>query len=116
MPKLKRVWDILRCLTMCGFEPEQREAIKFFHIRGALFVCVYASSLSLVQLFATSWTVTHQSPLIMGSFRQEYWMGLSFPSPGDLSHPGTEPASPLSPALQAHSLPRLVCGSAVNEN
>ena len=78
MPKLKRVWDILRCLTMCGFEPEQREAIKFFHIRGALFVCVYASSLSLVQLFATSWTVTHQSPLIMGSFRQEYWMGCHF--------------------------------------
>ena len=84
MPKLKRVWDILRCLTMCGFEPEQREAIKFFHIKGALFVCVCASSLSLVQLFATAWTVTHQSPLIMGSFRQEYWMGLSFPSPGDL--------------------------------
>ena len=34
--------------------------------------------------------------------RQEYWSGLPFPSPGDLSHPGIEPRSP---ALQADSLP-----------
>ena len=26
--------------------------------------------------------------------RQEYWSGLSFPSPGDLSNPGIEPESP----------------------
>jgi len=38
----------------------------------------------------------------MGFFRQEYWSGLSFPSPGDLPHPGTEPGTP---ALQADSLP-----------
>ena len=31
--------------------------------------------------------------------RQEYWSGLPFPSPGELPHPGTEPASLLSPAL-----------------
>ena len=34
--------------------------------------------------------------------RQEYWGGLLFPSPGDLSDPGIEP---VSPALQADSLP-----------
>ena len=34
--------------------------------------------------------------------RQEHWSGLPFPSPGDLLHPGREPASP---ALQADSLP-----------
>ena len=33
---------------------------------------------------------------------QEYWSGQSFPSPGDLPNPGTEPRSP---ALQAESLP-----------
>ena len=38
----------------------------------------------------------------MGFSRQEYWSGLTFPSPGDLPHPGTEPGSP---ALQADSLP-----------
>ena len=26
--------------------------------------------------------------------RQEYWSGLPFPSPGDLSNPGIEPGSP----------------------
>ena len=26
----------------------------------------------------------HQAPLSMGFYRQEYWSGLPFPSPGDL--------------------------------
>ena len=34
--------------------------------------------------------------------RQEYWSGLSFPSPGDLPNLGIEPRSP---TLQADSLP-----------
>ena len=38
----------------------------------------------------------------MGFFRQEYWSGLPFPSPGHLPNPGTKPRSP---ALQADSLP-----------
>ena len=33
--------------------------------------------------------------------RQEYWSGLPFPLPGDLSNPGIEPKSP---ALQMNSL------------
>ena len=37
----------------------------------------------------------------MGFSRQEYWSGLSFPSPGDLPNPGIEPRSP---ALQADAL------------
>ena len=34
----------------------------------------------------------------MGFSRQEYWSGLPFPSPGDLSDPGIEPGSPTSEA------------------
>jgi len=30
----------------------------------------------------------------MGLSRQEYWSGLPFPTPGDLSDPGIEPTSP----------------------
>ena len=41
--------------------------------------------------FAAAGTVACQAPLSMGSSRQEYWSGLSFPSPGDLSDPGMEP-------------------------
>ena len=33
---------------------------------------------------ATSWTIANQAPLSMGYPRQEYWIGLPFPSPGDL--------------------------------
>ena len=33
-------------------------------------------------LFATLWTVTRQPPLSIGFFKQEYWSGLPFPSPG----------------------------------
>ena len=36
---------------------------------------------------------------------QEYWSGLPFPPPGDLPESGIEPTSPMSPALQADSLP-----------
>ena len=35
-------------------------------------ICMYAQSFSLVQLFATLWTVTHQTTLSMGFSRQEY--------------------------------------------
>ena len=51
------------------------------------------------------WTITHQAPLLMGFSRQGYWSGLPFPSPGDILHPGIEPMPPVSPALQADSLP-----------
>ena len=59
-------------------------------------------SFSRVGLFATPWTVTYQVPPSMGFSRQEYCIGLPFPSPGDLPNPGIEPGSP---ALQADSLP-----------
>ena len=51
-----------------------------------------------IRLFVTPWTVAQQAPLSMGFFRQEYWTGLPFPSPGDLPDPGIEPVSPGSPA------------------
>ena len=59
-------------------------------------------ALSCVWLLATPWTVTRQDSLSMEFSRQEYWSGLPFPSPGDLSNPGIEPGSP---ALQVDSLP-----------
>ena len=55
--------------------------------------------LSHVWLFVTLWAVAHQAPLSVEMFRQEYWSGLPFPTPGDLPNPGTEPVSLVSPAL-----------------
>ena len=45
-------------------------------------------------LFVTPWTVACQVLLSMGFLWQEYWSGLPFSFPGDLSKPGIEPTSP----------------------
>ena len=58
--------------------------------------------LSCVQLFATPGTVARQAPLSMEFYRQEYWSGFPFPSPGDLPNPGIKPGLP---SLQADALP-----------
>ena len=63
--------------------------------------------------FATLWTVAFQAPLSMGFPRQEYWSGLSFPYPGDLSDPGIEPASHVAPALAGKFLTTEPTGSPV---
>ena len=63
---------------------------------------IQCQSLSCVRLFVTLWIVTYQALLPMRFSRQEYWSGLPFSSPEDLSDPGIEP---MSPALQAYSLP-----------
>ena len=57
------------------------------------------SCLSRVRLFATQWTVAHQTPLSIGFPKQEYWSGLPCPPPGDLPDPEMEPESLISPAL-----------------
>ena len=49
----------------------------------------------------TPWTVARQAPLSMGFSRQEYWSGVPFPPPGDLSDPRIKPMAPVvSPASQ----------------
>ena len=48
---------------------------------------------AVVRLLETPWTVACQAPLSMGFARQEYWSGLPFPSPGDLSDPQIQPLS-----------------------
>ena len=68
--------------------------------------------LSCVRLSATPWIVAYQAPPSMGFSRQEYWSGLQFPSPGDLSDPGIEPRSP---ALQADALPSKPPGKPKNK-
>ena len=61
-------------------------------------------AISHVGLLTTPWTVACHVPLSTGFPRQEYWSGLSFPSPGDLSNSGIKTGSPESPALQTDSL------------
>ena len=51
-------------------------------------------SLSRAQLCEPMDSSLHQAPVSMGYSRQEYWSGLPFPSPGNLSNPRIEPRSP----------------------
>ena len=60
--------------------------------------CMLSHS-SCVQLFVTLWTLACQAPLSVGFSKQEYWSGLPFSLPGDLSNPGIKPASPTSSEL-----------------
>ena len=55
--------------------------------------------LSHVWLFLAPWTVALQVPLSIEFSRQEYWSGVPFPTPGDLSNPRIKPVSLESPAL-----------------
>ena len=62
--------------------------------------CVLNHS-AMSDYFVAPWTIAHQASLSMGFSRQGYWSGLPFLPPVYLSNPGTEPMSPVSPALAA---------------
>ena len=79
--------DILMCLM---------QILK--HIRISLVTRLYLT-------LATPWTVAHQPPLSMGFPRQEYWSGMLFLPPGDLSDPRIKPTPPMCLTLQVGSFP-----------
>ena len=58
-------------------------------------VCVL-SHFNHVQLCTTLCTVACQAPLSLELSREEYWSGLPYPPPGDLSDPGIKPMSRMS--------------------
>ena len=74
------------------------------HIHPPCNMLLLINCFSHVQLFVT-WTIACQALLSMGFSRQEYWSELPCLPPGNLPNPGIEPTSPVSPALQADSLP-----------
>ena len=55
---------------------------------------VKVKSLSGVQLFATPMECSLPGFSVHQIFRQDYWNGLPFPSPGDLPDPAIKPGSP----------------------
>ena len=55
-------------------------------------LCARVCARSVVSDSATPWTVAHQAPVSMEFCRQEYWIRLPFPSPGDLPDSFESPA------------------------
>ena len=94
--RLRQFPSLINCCTIDWFQVCNLQCV-------CVCVCVCVCELlSCIQLFATLWVVSRQASLSMGFFRQEYWSGLPFPSPGALPSPGIKPGCP---ALQADSLP-----------
>ena len=73
--------------------------MQYCNVCVCVWVRVHARVLIHVQLFVTPWTVACQVPLFMEFSNQEYWSGLSFHPPGDLSDPEMKAAFSASPAL-----------------
>ena len=65
-------------------------------ILNAICCCAVLNHFSCVWCCATPGTAGCQAPLSMRFSRQEYWSGLPFPPPGDLSDPGIELTSLVS--------------------
>ena len=85
-----RLSDFSFLLSTVKIEVPHFNSYEMFHWMACCLV------LSHIQLSVTPWAVAQQAPLSMGISRQEYWSGLSFPSPRDLSNPGIAHASPSS--------------------
>ena len=64
-------------------------------------MCVLVTQ-SCLTLYDPMDCAVHQAPLSMEFSRHEYWSELPFPCPGDLPNPEIDP---VTPALQAESLP-----------
>ena len=75
-----RVLGILFLTTQAGYD------MLISPIRNVL-AC--AQSLSHARLFATLWTAAHQAPLSTGFSGKSTGVGCHFPSPGDLTDPGS---------------------------
>ena len=71
-----------------AFQGGEKSTVPNKKSESQLFCCV--------QIVATPSTMAHHASLFMEFSRQEYWSGLSFPSPGDLPNPGIKPGSPAS--------------------
>ena len=77
--------SIIKTLQKMGIEG------TYINILKGLYDKVKVKLLSHVQLFEIPWSLAYQVSPSMGFSRQEYWIGLLFPSPRDLPNPGIEP-------------------------
>ena len=88
--------SVREVISLCSFDvhfSNNKRCWTSFH--------VFVSHL-YVWLFEALWTLTHQALLFMGFFRQEYWSGYPFPSPGDLQDQGLSSGLPRCRQILKH--------------
>ena len=85
-------WEVVR----------QREGLTYTSEHLSVPECHWHVCVLLAQSCLTlcdPWTVACKAPLSMGFSGQEYWSGLPFPAPRDLSDLGIKGMSMMSPVL-----------------
>ena len=102
--ELTPLWSHLGLFLKESFSPSGWfwDFIFDYKRRGLLFSPTAAAAKAL-QSCPTLWDPIDGSPPgspSLGFSRQEHWSGLPRPPPEDLPHPGIEPESLVSPALQ----------------
>ena len=80
-----RIWTSIKYLLLASYTR---------HVRVYVLSCF-----NNVWLFATLWTAACQAPLSMELSKQEYWRGLSIPTPRYLPNPRIKPMSLAFPAM-----------------
>ena len=83
----------IRLLCAWGCAGRNTGADCRFLLQGFVCVCVCVCVCSAVHsclVFTTPWTVASQAPLPMEFSREESWIVLPFPTPGDLPDPGIQ--------------------------
>ena len=88
------VFVLFSFLCERNFHFHAAKILKPIIIKLVFLNCCYCLLAKLCPVFTTQWTVACQAPLSMGFPRQEYWIGLPFPSARNLPNPGIEPMSP----------------------
>ena len=74
-------------------------ALLYISLSVSTCMHVCAQLFSHAWLSVIPWTIARQTPLSMEFSRQEYWSGLPFHSPGDLSDSGIKLVALASPSL-----------------
>ena len=95
---------VLSSLPNLSSQPGRGQYYPYFYIvcvcmRARVHAHPFSHSVASDSLRPHGLTVPHQSPLSMAFSRQEYWIGLPYPTPGNLPKPGMEAATLASSAL-----------------
>ena len=105
LPQFHGAWELLSgkiSFSVELWENNQRAVFSFY-----VCVCVCVSC-SVVSDSLRPHGLCPPDSSVHGILRQEYWIGVPFPPPGDLPDPGIQPGSP---ELYAGSLPSEPLGS-----
>ena len=90
----------VKLVVLAKLCPALRESeIEYYATMAKTSVCHWHSVAQLYPALCDSMDCHRPGSSVLGIFQAIFWIGLPFPTPGDLPDPGIRPASLMSPAL-----------------